>query len=258
MKTLANKIAIIIGGSTGIGLGVTKVFVEKGATVIVVSRNQNHLQAAQDSIESETGVSIETYVADVTQRSEMLGMVEHVLNQHQRIDILCQNAGIFPSVDIDQMSEADWDLVLDTNLKGTFNAIQAVIPAMKKQQYGRIVVTSSVTGVRVGNPGLAHYGASKGGINGFIKTAAIELARFNISINSVEPGNILTDALYELGEDYIPAQEKAIPMGYLGTPEDIGYAEAFLASDEARYITGQSIVVDGGQVLPESQYDIPR
>jgi 3-oxoacyl-[acyl-carrier protein] reductase len=129
---------------------------------------------------------------------------------------------------------------------------------MRKQNYGRIVVTSSITGVRTGNPGLAHYAASKAGINGFIKTAAIELAPYNITINSVEPGNILTESLNILGTDYIKAQERAIPLGYLGTPEDIGYAAAYLASDEARYVTGQSIVVDGGQTLPESHYDIPR
>lgn len=258
MKTLENKIAILIGASRGIGIGVAKVFIKKGATVIIVSREEKALQTTKEKLEEEFKVKVDTYSADITNQICMTGMVNYVLNKYKRIDILCQNAGIFPAVYLDEMSEDNWDHVLDTNLKGTFFAVKSVLPIMKKQKYGRIVITSSITGPKVGNPGLAHYGASKGGIEGFIKTAAIELARYNITINSVEPGNILTEALYGLGEHYIPAQERAIPMGYLGEPEDIGYAEAFLASDEAKYITGQSIVVDGGQTLPESQYDIPR
>lgn len=258
MKNLHNKVAIIIGASKGIGYGVAKVFLQKGARVVLASRNLAKLQEAQKKLRLETSMTSDIYCADISRLNETELLADYVLKKFGRIDILCQNAGIYPSIPIEVMTEENWDLVLDNNLKGTFFAVRSVIPAMKKQKYGRIVVTSSITGPRVGNPGLAHYSASKAGINGFVKTAAIELARFNITINCVEPGNIITEALKELGDHYLYAQEKAIPMGRFGTPEDVGYAEAFLASDEAKYITGQSIVVDGGQVLPESQYDIPR
>ena len=171
--------------------------------------------------------------------------------------MLCHNAGIFPSVRIEDMSEADWMHVNDVNLKGTFLTVKACLPAMKKQSYGRIVITSSITGPRTGNPGLAHYAATKAGINGFMRTAAIEFAKHHITINGVEPGNIMTEGMdVQLGADYIRDQEQSIPMGKLGTPEDVGYAALFLASDEAKYITGTTIVVDGGQTLPESRFAV--
>jgi 3-oxoacyl-[acyl-carrier protein] reductase len=135
--------------------------------------------------------------------------------------------------------------------------VKACLPHMKEEGYGRIVVTSSITGPRVGNPGLAHYAASKAGINGFIRTAAIEFAQHGITINAVEPGNILTPGMdAQIGADYIRAQEQSIPLGRLGEPEDIAHATLFLASDEAKYITGQSIIVDDGQILPESRFAV--
>ncbi len=258
MSSLQNKIAIVLGASKGIGLGIAQIFAAKGAKVIIASRDNDSLEKAKKYIFQKTALQVDTFLADITDEESIKNLIEFTMNKFGRIDILAQNAGIFPSTPLFEMTPQDWDLVLDTNLKGTFLSVAACIPIMRKQNYGRIVVTSSITGVRTGNPGLAHYAASKAGINGFIKTAAIELAPYNITINSVEPGNILTESLNTLGSDYIKAQERAIPLGCLGTPEDIGYAAAYLASDEARYVTGQSIVVDGGQTLPESHYDIPH
>jgi 3-oxoacyl-[acyl-carrier protein] reductase len=175
--------------------------------------------------------------------------------RYGRLDILCANAGIFPEVTLEEMTEADWDRVLDINLKGVFLSVKACLPALQEQEGGRIVITSSITGNRTGISGLAHYAASKGGINGFIKTAAMELAPYHITVNGVEPGNILTEGMEaQLGADYIEAQEEAIPLGRMGDPQDIAHAMLFLASDEARYITGQTIIVDGGQILPESKF----
>src|SRR5262249_8104187 len=148
--------------------------------------------------------------------------------------------------------ESDWDQVQAVNLKGTFFAVKACASLMKKQNYGRIVLTSSITGPVTGYPGWAHYGATKAGMLGFMRTAAIELARHNITINAVLPGNIRTEGLIDLGADYLRRMEAAIPLGKLGEVEDVGYAALFLASDEARFITGQTLIVDGGQVLPES------
>ena len=258
MSSLQNKIAIVLGASKGIGLGIGQIFAAKGAKVIIASRDSDSLEKAKKYIFQKTALQVDTFLADITDEESIKSLIEFTMNKFGKIDILAQNAGIFPSTSLFEMTPQDWDLVLDTNLKGTFLSVAACIPIMRKQNYGRIVVTSSITGVRTGNPGLAHYAASKAGINGFIKTAAIELAPYNITINSVEPGNILTESLNTLGPDYIKAQERAIPLGCLGTPEDIGYAAAYLASDEARYVTGQSIVVDGGQTLPESHYDIPH
>ncbi|MGC9523195.1 MAG: SDR family oxidoreductase, partial [Anaerolineae bacterium] len=154
---------------------------------------------------------------------------------------------------LDEMTEADWDRVLDINLKGVFLAVKACLPHMKDRSNARVLVTSSITGNRTGISGLTHYAASKAGINGFIRTAAIELAEHGITVNGVEPGNVLTEGMAsQLGQDYIDAQTAAIPLGRMAKPEDIAHAMLFLASEEASYITGQTIVVDGGQILPES------
>jgi 3-oxoacyl-[acyl-carrier protein] reductase len=142
---------------------------------------------------------------------------------------------------------------MDVNLKGTFLSVQACLPALKAAGKGRIVVTSSITGPITGNPGWSHYAASKAGQLGFIRTAAIELAPHNITINAVLPGNILTEGLVGLGPEYIAQMTSAIPARRLGSVEDVAYAALFLASEEAGYVTGQTIVIDGGQVLPESQ-----
>ncbi len=149
------------------------------------------------------------------------------------------------------MSEDDWDTIHGINLKGTFLGVQAVIPAMKSQKSGRIILTSSITGPITGMAGFAHYGATKAGQNGFMKSAALELAPHGITINAVMAGNILTEGLADLGQEYLDKMSAAIPLGTLGTPEDIGHAMAFFASDKAKWITGQTLVVDGGQTVPE-------
>jgi len=150
------------------------------------------------------------------------------------------------------MTPDDWDHVLDTNLKGTFLAVKAALPAMQRRGRGRIVVTSSITGPITGYPGWTHYGASKAGQLGFLRTAAIELAKHNVTINAVMPGNIVTEGLEGLGADYLATMAASIPLKRLGSVEDIGYAALYFASDEAGYVTGQTLVEEGGQILPES------
>ena len=168
------------------------------------------------------------------------------------IDILCANAGIFPSAKLGEMTAADFEHVIRTNLTGTFNSVSAVLPAMKSRQSGRIVITSSITGPITGFAGWSHYGASKAGQLGFMRSAAIELAPWNITVNAVLPGNIVTEGLDGLGKDYFDAMEASIPMKRLGSVSDIANAALFFCSDEAGYVTGQTLVVDGGQVLPET------
>lgn len=255
MKRLNEKVAIITGASKGIGKGIAAVFAREGAKLLLVARNEQALKEAANELKNYSS-QIDFVRGDISSATDMENMVKTAMEKFGRIDILCQNAGIFPEKRIENMSETDWDYVNDINLKGTFLAVKACLHVMQQQQYGRIVVISSITGPRTGNPGLAHYAATKAGINGFIKTAAIEFAKYNITINAVEPGNILTEGMQGLGQEYIQAQEQSIPLGKLGQPEDIGFAAAFLASDEAKYITGQSIIVDGGQTLPESRYAV--
>ncbi len=150
------------------------------------------------------------------------------------------------------MQEDEWDAVLNVNLKGTFFMVQAALPVMRRQRYGRIVITASITGPITGYPGWSHYGASKAGQLGFMRSAALECARDGITINAVLPGNILTDGLRARGFDYLRTMTASIPTNSLGEPQDIGHAACFLGSAEARYITGQTMIVDGGQTLPES------
>lgn len=249
---LKNKVAVIIGASKGIGRGIAQVYAKEGAKLLLTGRNQKLLENVVSEISEDTDAQY--YLGDVTNEQDMYGLVDRATECYGRIDILCINAGIYPEGWLGKMTLAQWSDVIATNLTSVFLATNACLPIMKKQNYGRIVITSSISGPKVGLPGYSHYTASKAGISGFIRTAAIELAKHNITINAVEPGNILTEGLQEMGAEHIKKMERAIPMGRLGTPEDIGFATLFLASDEAKFITGQTLVVDGGQVLPESSF----
>jgi 3-oxoacyl-[acyl-carrier protein] reductase len=190
--------------------------------------------------------------ADVADPQSCTAMAQTVVETFGGLDVLCANAGIFPDAPLATMTPEQLGEVLDVNVKGTVYSVRACLPALIESGRGRVVLTSSITGPITGFTGWSHYGASKAAQLGFMRTAAIELAPHRITVNAVLPGNILTKGLKDLGEDYLAGMARSIPAGALGTPEDIGYAAAFLASDEAAYITGQALVVDGGQVLPES------
>lgn len=248
LKSLQGKTVIVTGGSKGIGRGIAKRFGHAGLNVLVVSR---HLDEAE-VVAGEIGANASAFAADVSETEPCKAMAAAALERYGSIDVLCANAGIFPAAKLSEMTAADFDTVMAVNLKGTFLSVSAVLPAMKAQNKGRIVLTSSITGPITGYPGWSHYGASKAGQLGFMRTAAIELAPYNITVNSVLPGNILTEGLAGLGEDYLISMAACIPMKRLGSVEDIANAVLYFASDEAGYVTGQTIVVDGGQVLPES------
>ncbi len=252
MKRMEDKVVIVTGGAIGIGRGISKVFAKEGAKVLIVVRTEDTAKKVVEEIKADGGEA-SYFIGDVSKEEDMNKMAETCIQRYEKIDILCHNAGIFPEVRLENMTVEDWDKVNDINLKGTFLAVKACLPNMIDNKYGKIVITSSITGNKTGAPGLTHYAASKGGVNGFIRSAAVELAKYNINVNGVEPGNILTEGMEEvLGDEYIKAQEATIPSGKLGEPEDIAYTALFLASDEAKYITGQGITVDGGQTLPES------
>jgi 3-oxoacyl-[acyl-carrier protein] reductase len=240
----------VTGASRGIGKGIARVLSAAGANVLLVSRSQVHVQAAAEEVASAG--ETDWIVADVSRGEDVGAVAERAVERFGSVDILCCNAGIFPQTPIARMTREEWDQVFATNVTGTFLCVQACLPAMRRQGRGRIVVTSSITGPITGYPGWSHYGATKAAQLGFIRTAALELAPFGITVNAVLPGNIATEGLGELGEDYLATMAASIPQGRLGTVEDIGAAVLFFGSDAAGYITGQTLVVDGGQILPET------
>jgi 3-oxoacyl-[acyl-carrier protein] reductase len=251
LSTLAGRSVVVTGASRGIGKGIAKVFAKSGAKVLVVARTLSEAEATAEELKRDGGTA-SAVAADVTQMGDMQVMAETAQSRHGGIDVLCANAGIFPQGSIEELSPEDWDHVLDVNLKGTFLSLKACLPYLKESDQGRVVITSSITGPVTGFPGWTHYGASKAGQLGFMRTACLELAKYKITVNAVLPGNILTEGLIAMGDEYLQSMAASIPLKTLGTVEDIGYAALFLASKEAAYITGQTIIVDGGQILPES------
>jgi 3-oxoacyl-[acyl-carrier protein] reductase len=246
------KVAVVIGGARGIGAAIALRLIEEGASVVVADSLEAEGRATAERL-SQQGEAV--FVAtDVSRKESVDALVEATLSRFGQVDILVQNAGIYPYTMLPDITVEEWDAVLGVNLRGCFVAIQACARSMRARQYGRIVLTSSITGPRVSSPGHGHYSASKAGINGLIRAAAIELAPFGITINGVEPGNILTEGMQaERSVEFIRAMERSVPLGRLGTPRDVAHSVLFLASDEAAYVTGTTIVIDGGQILPESK-----
>jgi 3-oxoacyl-[acyl-carrier protein] reductase len=243
---LTGRTVIVTGGTKGIGKGIARVFAGAGANVVVVGRDA----ATGEAAATELGG---TFVqADIARAADCERMAAETEQRFGGIDVLCANAGIFPDVKLEDMSEADIDEIFATNVKGTMLSVKACMPALARSGHGRVVLTSSITGPITGYPGWSHYGATKAAQLGFLRTAAIELAAKGITMNAVMPGNIETEGLAELGPEYRASMEASIPQKRLGSVEDIGHAALFFATDEAGFITGQTIVVDGGQVLPES------
>jgi 3-oxoacyl-[acyl-carrier protein] reductase len=246
--SIAGRAVVVTGGTRGIGKGIAGVFARNGARVLITGRDSDAARAAA----AELGADVSFVQADVSDREDCRRMAGIATERLGGIDVLCANAGVFPESLLADMTEETLDQVLGTNLKGTVFAVQACLPALARSGRGRVILTSSITGPITGYPGWTGYGASKAGQLGFMRTAAIELAPSHITVNAVLPGNIVTEGLAELGEDYAASMAASIPLRRLGSVDDIGYAALFLATEEAGYITGQTIVVDGGQVLPET------
>ncbi len=249
--TLRGKTAIVTGAGRGIGKGIAAVFAREGASVLAVNRSAAAGEAAVEAIRADGGEA-SFLQGDVRVRADMERMAEVCAARYGGIDVLCLNAGIYPTAPIAEMQDETWDETVDTNLKGVFYGVRACIPHMKARKRGRIIAISSITGPNVGWPGLSHYMASKGGVNAFVIGAALEFAKYNITVNAISPGTIMSQGLEELGGGSLDEIRSVIPVGYIGESEDIAYAAVYLASDEARYVTGQALVVDGGQILPES------
>lgn len=243
---LKDKVALVIGAARGIGKAVALRFKEEGAKVVIADFEAQEGQAAADD------VGADFVHTDISKMADAIAAVALALDRHGRLDVIVQNAGIYPWQLIENTDPDDWDRVMAVNLRGCFNAARAALGPMKAQGSGRILFTSSITGPYVTSPGHGHYSASKAGINGFIRSAALEFSSYGITVNGVEPGNILTEAMQmHRGAAFIQNMEAAIPLGRLGSPRDVANAFLFLASDEASYVTGTTLVVDGGQLLPE-------
>ncbi len=247
-QSLQGRSVLVTGGSKGIGKGIARVFAQAGAKVAIMARHGDQAEAAA----TEIGHSAFGLSGDVTSLPSMEAAMKEVVSRFGGLDVLCANAGIFPPAKLEDMTSDEWDLVMDTNLKGTFHSVKAAVPYLKQSDQGRIVLTSSITGPITGYPGWTHYGATKAGQLGFMRTACIELAKYGITVNAVMPGNIVTEGLAGMGEDYQRSMAASVPLKKLGQVEDIGYAALYFASKEANYVTGQTIIVDGGQILPES------
>lgn len=242
---LEDKVALVIGAARGIGRGIAERFIEEGAKVVLADIEEEAGKATADAL----GAGF--VHADISQMHGAEAAVATALEQG-RLDIIVQNAGIYPWQLLEDTTPEDWDRVMGVNLRGSFNALRAALDPMKRQGYGRMLFTSSITGPHVTSPGHGHYSATKAGINGLIRSAALEFAPYGITVNGVEPGNIMTEGIeLHRGPAHIKSMQDAIPLGRLGSVRDVANAFLFLASDEASYITGTTIVVDGGQLLPE-------
>ncbi|GAA2424462.1 3-oxoacyl-ACP reductase FabG [Streptomyces glaucus] len=247
-----DRSVIVTGGTRGIGLGIAELFARQGAAVLLTGRNEETAREAADRLAQVTGGRVAGMGVDVRRPGEIEKMAAEAERRYGGIDVLCANAGIFPERPLRELTAEDVDEVLDVNLRGSILSVRACLPAMERAGRGRIVLTSSITGPTTGYAGWSHYGASKAGQLGFLRGAAVELAPYGITVNAVLPGNVRTEGLTDLGPDYLRRMTDSIPLGRLGETADIAHAVLFLASDEASFVTGQSLVVDGGQTLPES------
>ena len=250
MQRLDGQVAVVTGGARGIGFGIASVLRSEGAELVIADVDEAMAEEAAAKLGANAGHALAVKV-DVTVRTEVENMAAAAVARWGRIDILAANAGIYPHIPLTEIDETRWDHLMAINVRGALFAVQACLAPMKSHGYGRIVLTSSITGSVTGQPGYGHYGASKAAMLGFMRTAALEVTSYGITVNAVLPGNIATPGFADLGPEHRQSMLAAIPLGIFGEPEDVGWAVRFLASKEARYITGQTLIVDGGQVLPE-------
>ena len=248
MSSFAGKVAVVTGGSRGIGRGIAVELGRRGAKVVV--NYHSNAEAANEVVGliKQAGGDGLAVQADVTQYHAAVNLIKAATDYGGRLDILVNNAGTTRDMLLALLPESDWDLVINTNLKSAYNCSKAALKPMMRQKYGRMVNISSVAGL-AGNPGQTNYSASKAGLIGFTKSLAKEIGGRNITVNAVAPGFVPTDLTSSLPKDLLDEAIKMTPLGRLGSIEDVAYAVAFLASDEAAFITGQVLSVDGGLAM---------
>jgi 3-oxoacyl-[acyl-carrier protein] reductase len=247
----AGKVALVTGASRGIGKGIARGFARQGAKVAVTARDLGAAEAVAEALRADGGQA-RGFAVDVSDAASVRALAPAVAEALGGIDIAVANAGVFPSVSLEAMSADDWDQVMNINARSALFTLQACLPWLKRSPAPRFILTSSITGPLTGYPGWAHYAASKAAQLGFMRTAALELAPHRITVNAVLPGNIATEGLSGLGPAYIDKMAASIPLGRLGSVDDIAAATLFFASEGAAFVTGQTLVIDGGQTLPEN------
>jgi 3-oxoacyl-[acyl-carrier protein] reductase len=249
-RRLDGKVAIITGSGRGIGEAIARLFAREGAKIVVTARSADDIQRVVNAIH-EAGGKAYGVAADIGTLDGVASLVASATEHFHQIDILVHNAGIFPYDPIEKMDDESWQRVMDINLNSAFRLGKACLSHMKKQGSGRMLFTSSIQGNRAAVPGCAHYATSKAGLNGFIRAAALEFARHNITVNGVEPGLILTSGVEQsISEERREKMAHSVPLDRWGTPQEVARAMLYLASDDAAYVTGQTIVIDGGATLP--------
>ena len=247
----STKTVLVTGGAQGIGRAIVEAFAWRGARVMIADLRFSQAQALAAELTAQA-CQVKATGVDMADAAAVFELVEAIERSWGRLDILVHNAGYFPLTPFTQITPSMLERTLAVNLSALFWLTQAALPMFQRQGSGCVLVTSSVTGPRVAYPGLSHYAASKAGVNGFIRNAALELATYQVRVNGVEPGMIATPAMDNLGDAQVNADITGrVPLGRLGVPQDIAGAMLFLASDLAAYITGQTLVVDGGSTLPE-------
>lgn len=257
-QTLKDRIAIVTGASRGLGEGIAKALAGEGAAVAMFSRDIERLQKHADDLKA-LGQKAAVFAVDVADMAQVNRAVDRVASQFGRVDILVNNAGIAPSIPFVEMPDDVRDSVIDINLKGVWNCTRAVLPLMIKQRYGKVINISSVTGPMVSVKGMTAYAASKGAVSAFTRTLALEVAEYAINVNAICPGSCDTPLFrsvakkrgWDSADEYVKHVGKEIPLGRLGSMEEVGDLAVFLASDKSKYITGVEIVIDGGNMIQE-------
>ena len=251
---LTGRRVLVTGGTRGIGKGIATSFAQAGCAVVITGRDPEVGSSAATELAelAAPGGSVSFVPGDMVDPADCAAVVAAAVDTLGGLDVVCANAGAFPQAALVDLTAEDIDDIFNLNVRSMMLVITAAIPALTESGRGRVIITSSITGPFTGYPGWAHYGATKAAQLGYMRTAAIELAPRGITVNAVLPGNILTEGLADMGEEYLAGMAASIPHAKLGTPADIGATALFFATDEASYVTGQSIAVDGGQILPES------
>ena len=247
MFSLSNKVAIVTGASRGIGKVIAEIFSLAGAHVICLARTEGAIQSLAKKINSNGG-SASFSTCDISDGNAFSSMINNTVKEYGKLDILINNAGVTQDSLLMRMKEGQWDTVLNINLKGAFHGMKSAIRPMMKNRGGRIINITSIVGL-TGNAGQANYAASKAGLIGMSQSVAKEVASRSITVNCIAPGWIETDMTEELSENVKKEFLSKIPIRKIGLPQDIAYTALFLASDEAKYITGQTITVDGGRII---------
>jgi 3-oxoacyl-[acyl-carrier protein] reductase len=250
LKPLDERVAVVTGAASGVGRGIAEVLSIEGARVAVADIDGGPAAALAEEL-GQRGAEAISVEADVADTGAFAAVTRTVMERWGRLDILAANAGVYPAAPVEDVEEEEFERVMAINVKGALKAIQACLPAMRARGFGRVVLTSSITGPLVGAVGYAVYGASKAAMLGLMRSLALEVAAEGITANAVMPGNVRTPGFERLPDQWKMQVLRAIPLRRLAEPQEVGWAVRFLASEEAGYITGQTLVIDGGQVLPE-------